>query len=45
MFRDQQNLYEESIENMASDTDRVVASRNLEEIIDNYITWNNLTVG
>ena len=34
-----------SIESMDSDTDRVVASLNLEEIIKNYNTWNHLTVG
>ena len=34
-----------SIESMDSDTDRVVASLNLEEIIKNYNSWNHLTVG
>ena len=34
-----------SIESMDSDTDRLVASLNLEEIIKNYNTWNHLTVG
>ena len=34
-----------SIESMDSDTDRLVASLNLEEIIKNYNTWNYLTVG
>ena len=34
-----------SIESMDSDTDRVVASLDLEEIIKNYNTWNHLTVG
>ena len=29
---------------MDSNIDRVVASLNLEEIINNYNTWNNLTV-
>ena len=33
-----------SIESMDSDTERVVASLNLEEIINNYSTWNHLTV-
>ena len=33
------------MESMDSDTDRVVASLNLEEIIKNYNTWNHLTVG
>ena len=30
---------------MDSDTDRLVASLNLEEVLDNYNTWNYLTVG
>ena len=30
---------------MDSDTDYVVASLSLEEIINNYNTWNHLTVG
>ena len=34
-----------SIESMDSDTDHVVASLNLEEIIKNYNTCNHLTVG
>ena len=34
-----------SIESMDSDTDRVVARLNLEEIIKNYNTWNHLTLG
>ena len=34
-----------SIESIDSDTDCVVASLNLEEIIKNYNTWNYLTVG
>ena len=34
-----------SIESMDSDTDRLVASLNLEEIIKSYNTWNHLTVG
>ena len=33
------------IESMDSDTDRVVSSLNLEEMINNYNTWNQLTVG
>ena len=33
-----------SIESMDSDTDHVVAGLNLEEIIQNYNTWNHLTV-
>ena len=32
-----------SIESMDSDTDRVVANLNLEEILNNYNTWNYLT--
>ena len=43
MLSNQQSTY--SIESMESDTDRVVASLNLEEIIKNYNTWNHLTVG
>ena len=34
-----------SIEIMDSDTDCIVASLYLEEIINNYNSWNNLTVG
>ena len=34
-----------SIESMDSDTDYVVGSLNLEEILNNYNTWNYLTVG
>ena len=34
-----------SIESMDCDTDRLVASLNLEEIIKDYNTWNHLTVG
>ena len=34
-----------SIESMDSNTNRVVASLNLEDIIKNYNTWNHLTVG
>ena len=34
-----------TIESLDSDTDCVVASLNLEEIIKNYNTWNYLTVG
>ena len=34
-----------SIESMDSDTDRAVASLNLEEVLNNYCTWNYLTVG
>ena len=30
---------------MDSNTDRVVASLNLEEVLNNYNTWNYLTVG
>ena len=30
---------------MDSDTDRIVASLNLEQILNNYNTWNRLTVG
>ena len=34
-----------SIESMASDTDCIVASLNLEEVLNNYNTWNYLIVG
>ena len=34
-----------SIESMDSDTACVVAGLNLKEIINNYNTWNHLTVG
>ena len=34
-----------SIESMDNDTDRVVASLNLDEIIKNYDTWNHFTAG
>ena len=45
MLNNQQNLYKGHIEqSMDSDTDCVVASLNLEEIIKNYNTWNHLTV-
>ena len=30
---------------MDSDVGRIVANLNFEEIINNYNTWNNLTVG
>ena len=33
------------IESMDRDIDRIVVNLNLEEIIDNYITWNHLIVG
>ena len=33
------------IESMDSDRDYIVASLNLEEIINNYNIWNNLTMG
>ena len=33
-----------SIESMDSDTDRIVASLDLEGITNNYKTWNHLTV-
>ena len=33
-----------SIESMDNDTDPIIASLNLEEIINNYNTWNHLTV-
>ena len=29
---------------MDSNTDRVVANRNLEDIVNNYNTWNHLTM-
>ena len=34
-----------SIESMDSDTDHIIASLNLEEVLNNYNTWNYLTVG
>ena len=34
-----------SIESMDSNTDHIVASLNLEEVLNNYNTWNYLTVG
>ena len=47
MLRDRQNPYEEtySIESMDCDTDCIVASFRLEEVLNNYNTWTNLTVG
>ena len=33
-----------SIESMDSDTDCIIVNLNLEDIINNYNTWNHLTV-
>ena len=43
LTKPQQRTY--SIESMDNDTDHIVASLNVEETINNYNTWNNLTVG
>ena len=46
MLRDRQNSYKNlySIESIDSVADRIVACLNLEEILNNYNTWNHLTV-
>ena len=47
MIRDQKKKKQRtySIESMDNDTDRVIASLNLEEELNDYNTWKHLTVG